>query len=57
MPVIIGEITSEVVLEPESAGGETDGGAAPAVDEEALERVVRQAVRRVLAELRLEWER
>jgi Family of unknown function (DUF5908) len=58
MPVTIREITSEVVLAPES--GEQPAESAdlrPEAREELLESLVRQATERVLERLRLEWER
>ena len=57
MPVTIGEITSEVVLErtmPEAAGNEP---ARLPDDDQLVDRVVRRSVERVLELLRLEWER
>lgn len=57
MPVIIGEITSEVVMRPEpdrrSDSGDDanrDGGAGEPSDE-----LVRRVTEEVLARLRLEW--
>jgi hypothetical protein len=58
MPVVIREITSEVVLTPES--GTPPGGGAetpPVGEDELVERVVRRALERVTEVLRLEWER
>lgn len=60
MPVVIREITSEVILTPETGGGATAGGGAdrpPAGEDELVERVVRRALERVIDVLRLEWER
>jgi hypothetical protein len=57
VPVTIGEITSEVVLErtkPEAAGNEP---ARLPDDDQLVDRVVRRSVERVLELLRLEWER
>jgi hypothetical protein len=59
MPVVIREITSEVVLTPEEGAEAPPGGAdrPPAGEDELVERVVRRAVERVTEILRLEWER
>lgn len=53
MPVVIGEIVSEVVL---SAPAD-ERAAAPASDEAAVEEIVRRATERVLDHLRREWDR
>lgn len=57
MPVVIGEIVSEVVL---ASGPDATGPAAPAAggrDEDAfVEAVVRRAAERVLEQLRREWQ-
>lgn len=56
MPITIREITSEVVLGPEPG---TEPGSEPQLseNEEVIDGVVRRAVERVLAHLRLEWDR
>lgn len=55
MPVVIGEIVSEVVL---SAPADPAAPAAPDVSgDAAVEEVVRRATARVLEHLRREWER
>lgn len=59
MPLTIREITSEVVLKPDDAGGGTAGAGErpPAGEDDLVDRVARQALERVLERLRLEWER
>jgi hypothetical protein len=59
MPVVIREITSEVVLTPEEGveGPPGAGAQRPAGEDELVERVVRRALERVTELLRLEWER
>jgi hypothetical protein len=58
VPVVIREITSEVVLTPEAAGDRGDPNAPQAAGEDDLvDRVARRALERVLEVLRLEWER
>jgi hypothetical protein len=57
MPVTIKEITSEVVLAPEREQTAQDADLRPQAREELLEALVRQATERVIARLRLEWER
>lgn len=53
MPIVIGEIVTEVVVAPDS-----DGPSAPAAGAEPdLDLVVRRAVERVLEVLRREWDR
>lgn len=59
MPVVIREITSEVVLMPESGASAPPGGGterAPAGEDELVDRVVRRALERMVELLRLEWE-
>lgn len=56
MPVTIREITTEVTLEAEPRE-ERPAEAERAAPEELEERVVRKATERVLARLRIEWER
>lgn len=55
MPVVIGEIVSEVVLSgpAEQRPAAAEGG----LDDEAVEEVVRRATERVLEHLRREWDR
>ena len=59
MPIIIGEITSEVVMDPESSregpGGSRKEGLEG--DSEASEQLIRLVTEEVLARLRLEWSR
>ena len=57
MPVTIKEITSEVVLAPEREANAEATDLRPEAREELLEALVRQATERVIARLRLEWER
>jgi hypothetical protein len=56
--IVIREITSEVALEapPEGRTGAAPPGVSPG-DEDATERIVQRAVRRVLEQLRMEWDR
>jgi hypothetical protein len=56
VPVVIGEIVSEVVLSaPE--GEQAAASAAPAGAGDATEEIVRRATERVLEHLRREWDR
>jgi hypothetical protein len=58
VPVVIREITSEVVLTPEASGEAADPNAPrPAGEDDLVDRVARRALERVLEVLRLEWER
>ena len=60
MPVVIREITSEVVLTPETEGSAPPAGGSEPVaagEDELVDRVVRRALARVVEVLRLEWER
>lgn len=56
MPVVIGEIVSEIVVAPRPDAG-APSPEAGALDEEAFETIVRRAVERVLEVLRREWDR
>ena len=55
MPVVIGEIVTEVVVAPrtDAAGRAPDAS----LDDAAMEALVRRAVERVLEVLRREWDR
>jgi len=55
VPVVIGEIVTEVVVAPRTDGA----GPAPdaSLDDAAMEALVRRAVERVLEVLRREWDR
>jgi hypothetical protein len=55
MPVVIGEIVSEVVLDVRRPDHDTIPSP-PDPDDELIETIVRRAVERVLEVLRREWE-
>jgi len=55
VPVVIGEIVSEVVLS--APEGEQPAAAAPAAAADVTEEIVRRAAERVLEHLRREWDR
>ncbi len=58
VPIVIGEIVSEVVLAPAPAEGSPPAAAAGSDRSDAfVEQVVRRATERVLDHLRQEWER
>jgi hypothetical protein len=57
MPVVIGEIVSEVVLSTPAAAEAPAPAAAAGRGDDAVEEVVRRATERVLEHLRREWER
>ena len=55
MPVVIGEIVTEVVLSAPEGAAAPAAPAAPGDD--AVEEIVRRATERVLEHLRREWDR
>lgn len=57
MTVLIREIISEVVLAPrqDATGGRYVGPSS--IDDDVIDAIVRRASARVMAELRLEWDR
>ncbi len=59
MTVLIREIVSEVVLAPRrpNESGPAAAHAGQGIDDALVEAIVRRASARVLAELRLEWDR
>lgn len=57
MPVVIGEIVSEVVLAAPAGDTAPAAAAAGTTGDDAVEEVVRRATERVLAHLRREWDR
>jgi hypothetical protein len=56
VPVVIGEIVTEVVVAP-SADSNTPAAQAGPLDDATMETVVRRSVERVLEVLRREWDR
>lgn len=57
MPVVIGEIVSEVVLSSPTGAAAPAGTAAAQRDDDQVEEIVRRATERVLEHLRREWDR
>jgi hypothetical protein len=56
VPVVIGEIVTEVVVAPGPAAA-APSGVEPMLSEEVIEVIVRRAVERMREVLRREWDR